>query len=106
MEMFCACAPSTTAKLAARPRRTVLRNFMLVSVVVGTRRPAGRRARLILPAGPRGVSADFPAVHEQPGRVGVLTCRTMFNPSQEDVRRFFCSVHAKARAGQVLDALE
>lgn len=30
----------------------------------------------------------------------------MFNPSQEDVRRFFCSVHAKARAGQVLDALE
>lgn len=30
----------------------------------------------------------------------------MFNPSQEEVRRFFCSVHAKARAGQVLDALE
>jgi len=30
----------------------------------------------------------------------------MFNPSQEDVRRFFCSVHAKARSGQVLDALE
>ena len=30
----------------------------------------------------------------------------MFNPSQEDVRRFFCAVHAKARGGQVLDALE
>ena len=30
----------------------------------------------------------------------------MFAPSQEDVRRFFCGVHAKARAGQVLDALE
>lgn len=30
----------------------------------------------------------------------------MFNPSQEDVRRFFCGVHTKARAGQPLDALE
>mgnify|MGYP000081225764 CR=1 FL=1 len=30
----------------------------------------------------------------------------MFNPSQEDVRRFFCSVHAKAQAGQAMDALE
>jgi len=30
----------------------------------------------------------------------------MFAPSQEDVRRFFCGVHAKARAGQLLDALE
>ncbi len=30
----------------------------------------------------------------------------MFNPSQEDVRRFFCGVHAKARAGQPMDALE
>ena len=30
----------------------------------------------------------------------------MFNPSQEDVRRFFTGVHAKARAGQPLDALE
>ena len=30
----------------------------------------------------------------------------MFNPSQEDVRRFFCGVHAKARSGQLLDALE
>jgi hypothetical protein len=30
----------------------------------------------------------------------------MFNPSQEDVRRFFCAVHTKARGGQPLDALE
>jgi hypothetical protein len=30
----------------------------------------------------------------------------MFNPSQEDVRRFFCTVHTKSRAGQALDALE
>jgi hypothetical protein len=30
----------------------------------------------------------------------------MFNPSQEDVRRFFCGVHAKQRAGQPMDALE
>jgi hypothetical protein len=30
----------------------------------------------------------------------------MFNPSQADVRRFFCSVHAKNAASQPLDALE
>ncbi len=30
----------------------------------------------------------------------------MFNPSQEDVRRFFCGVHTRARAGLPLDALE
>ena len=30
----------------------------------------------------------------------------MFNPSQEDVRRFFCGVLAKQRAGQPMDALE
>jgi hypothetical protein len=30
----------------------------------------------------------------------------MFNPSQADVRRFFCAVHAKGRAGQPMDALE
>ena len=30
----------------------------------------------------------------------------MFNPSQADVRRFFCAVHAKTRDGQPLDALE
>lgn len=30
----------------------------------------------------------------------------MFSPSQADVRRFFCTVHAKSRAGQPLDAME
>jgi hypothetical protein len=30
----------------------------------------------------------------------------MFNPSQADVRRFFCTVQAKADAGQPMDALE
>ena len=30
----------------------------------------------------------------------------MFNPSQADVRRYFCSVYAKSRAGQPLEALE
>jgi hypothetical protein len=30
----------------------------------------------------------------------------MFNPSQADVRRFFCSVYAKSCAGLALDALE
>jgi hypothetical protein len=30
----------------------------------------------------------------------------MFNPSQDDVRRFFCSVRAKTRAGAPVDALE
>ena len=30
----------------------------------------------------------------------------MFNPSQADVRRFFCAVRLKTRAGQPLDALE
>ena len=30
----------------------------------------------------------------------------MFNPSQEDVRRFFCSVYAKAQAAQPLEAIE
>ncbi|RZL62733.1 MAG: DUF1841 family protein [Variovorax sp.] len=30
----------------------------------------------------------------------------MFNPSPEDVRRFFCGVYAKSRAGQPLEALE
>lgn len=30
----------------------------------------------------------------------------MFNPSQADVRRFFCSVHAKEAGGQPMDALE
>jgi hypothetical protein len=30
----------------------------------------------------------------------------MFNPSQEDVRRFFCSVYAKSRNGSTLEAIE
>ncbi len=30
----------------------------------------------------------------------------MFNPSQADVRRFFCTVHSKHAAGQPMDALE
>ena len=30
----------------------------------------------------------------------------MFNPSQDDVRRFFCGVQAKARAQAPMDALE
>ena len=30
----------------------------------------------------------------------------MFTPSQADVRRFFCSVYAKPRSGQALEAIE
>lgn len=30
----------------------------------------------------------------------------LIQPSQADVRRFFCAVHAKAQSGQVLDAME
>lgn len=30
----------------------------------------------------------------------------MFNPSQAEVRRFFCQVHAKSRQGLPMDALE
>ena len=30
----------------------------------------------------------------------------MFSPSQADVRHFFCSVYAKAQAGQALEAIE
>ena len=30
----------------------------------------------------------------------------MFSPSQADVRRFFCSVYAKAHAGTALEAIE
>jgi hypothetical protein len=30
----------------------------------------------------------------------------MFNPSQADVRRFFCSVYAKAKANTALEAIE
>jgi len=31
---------------------------------------------------------------------------TMFNPSQADVRRFFCAAHAKQQAGQPMEAIE
>ncbi|WP_404300304.1 DUF1841 family protein [Alicycliphilus denitrificans] len=30
----------------------------------------------------------------------------MFNPTQADVRRFFCAAHAKQQAGQPMDAME
>jgi hypothetical protein len=30
----------------------------------------------------------------------------MFNPSQEDVRRFFCQVYAKQQSASLIDALE
>ncbi len=30
----------------------------------------------------------------------------MFSPSQADVRRFFCSVYAKARSGEPMEAIE
>ena len=30
----------------------------------------------------------------------------MFNPSQSDVRRFFCNAYAKAKAGEPMDAIE
>ncbi|MFZ3082682.1 DUF1841 family protein [Rhodoferax ferrireducens] len=30
----------------------------------------------------------------------------MFSPSQADVRQFFCTIYAKAQAGQALDAIE
>ncbi|RYY57622.1 MAG: DUF1841 family protein, partial [Comamonadaceae bacterium] len=30
----------------------------------------------------------------------------MFNPSPEDVRRFFCGVYAKSRQGLPMEALE
>jgi hypothetical protein len=30
----------------------------------------------------------------------------MFNPSQDDVRRFFCGVFAKSQAGQPMEAIE
>jgi len=30
----------------------------------------------------------------------------MFSPSQADVRKFFCTIYAKAQAGQALEAIE
>ena len=40
------------------------------------------------------------------GRQGATILPIMFSPSQADVRRFFCSVYAKALAGQPLEAIE
>ena len=41
------------------------------------------------------------------GRTGAATIETMlFQPSQADVRRFFCSVYAKALASHPLEAIE
>ena len=34
------------------------------------------------------------------------TLTRMFNPSQADVRRFFCAVHAKTQAGAPMEAIE
>ena len=36
----------------------------------------------------------------------MLICAAMFNPSQADVRRFFCGVRGKTHNGRPLDALE
>ena len=41
-----------------------------------------------------------------PGHQPRANLLAMFNPSQADVRRFFCSVYAKAQAGQALEAIE
>ena len=42
-----------------------------------------------------------------PGQPGAATIKTMlFQPSQADVRRFFCAVYAKARANHPLEAIE
>ena len=37
-----------------------------------------------------------------PGKIVIM----LMQPSQADVRRFFCSVYAKARSGQALEAIE
>ena len=37
-----------------------------------------------------------------PGKIVIM----LMQPSQADVRRFFCSVYAKARSGQPLEAIE
>lgn len=39
-------------------------------------------------------------------RIRRCYARPMFNPSQEEVRRFFCNVYAKSASGQPLEALE
>lgn len=37
-------------------------------------------------------------------QAGIIS--SMFQPSQADVRRFFCAVYAKSRAGQPMEAIE
>ncbi len=36
----------------------------------------------------------------------MLPSRPMFNPTQADVRRFLCGVHAKAQSGAPMEAIE
>ena len=36
----------------------------------------------------------------------MLTSRPMFSPSQSDVRRFMCGVHAKTHSGAPMEAIE
>ena len=43
-----------------------------------------------------------PAQTPYPGKIVTM----LMQPSQADVRRFFCSVYAKARSGQALEAIE
>jgi Domain of unknown function (DUF1841) len=42
----------------------------------------------------------------KPGGTVALDNQGMFNPSQDDVRRFFCAAFAKAQANKAQDALE
>ena len=46
------------------------------------------------------------AANRPQDHAGPCYAARMFNPSQADVRRFFCTVRAKTREGQPLDALE
>lgn len=52
-------------------------------------------------------TGPFRMVPSAPGPpVSGATLERMFNPTQEEVRRFFCNVYAKHRAGQPMEALE
>ena len=53
-----------------------------------------------------GSAAKAAILHEDDDVSPVLRLGTMFNPSQEEVRRFFCDVYAKSRQGLPLEALE
>lgn len=52
------------------------------------------------------MSCDIVGVAAAPAGRACYAGRAMFNPSQEDVRRFFCTVQAKRHNGQPMDALE